>query len=792
MMSGRSVASLSGLAAFFALVIIALSFLSTDDPGNSAQNDVRAPQSQLFPEALEPPCLPAAAEVKKPGRISPRAIDVRVPRSRRWSQGLIRAYESPSPVIADAYKKTFAATVVLHYPGVASCEHAAEVRLTGDYKDHIEMTEGGRADASLKIRMKTGNVSGMTRYKMLLPGTRLGENEVLMTELFRELGFIAPRTALIRGSINGAPERDFLLQEDLSKEVLEYHGQRETALVEPDESLAFASIAENPHGTVISGDMFFARTTNIAWARRTAGGAAVAQAASVTLSRAVSERWGKAGSAGVSQLSDSLLSGRNVDIRAELAAYRALAVATLSDHALVTANRRFFFDAVAQGLRPIYYDSLVPVADLRAPSRSLAKGSGRFGQDLPPLLRGLRRSDIRSARARLLAVRVDDWLARVRAAGINTLYGGAPLDVTVLRKVKRSILANLRAIHSFLPEPEQRQGELQWVPRPHEEAGLRFDVVFGSSASGYVACTNRGGDCERLQLSQRSYFELLAGNLSDGHVPRKYGGTSAETYTSGTPPPSVNFSGGRKQLLGGGAQIISYGQAIATVDEPRKRVILRHTREADRTLIQGGVLRDWQIYLRPSPSAKPRLDLDRFNDRLLTGCLTLADMRVERISLDVRGGLCEDGLNLLRVEGDIADVHARDTNQDAVDMDFSDVTIGALSVSRAGNDCIDLSAGLYRFGVVKLTDCTDKAVSVGEGASAAFARTHVTRADVGIAAKDSSKITLSSAQVRGAGICATAYRKKQEFGGAVIVAPKLECGDGDVRVQQGSTLRDSP
>ena len=52
--------------------------------------------------------------------------------------------------------------------------------------------------------MENGHVNNITKFKLFLKGTRgVEEDEIFMTELLRELGFLAPRTEIVDVKING-------------------------------------------------------------------------------------------------------------------------------------------------------------------------------------------------------------------------------------------------------------------------------------------------------------------------------------------------------------------------------------------------------------------------------------------------------------------------------------------------------------------------------------------------------------------------------------------------------------
>ena len=85
----------------------------------------------------------------------------------------------------------------------------------GDWKDHLKPPI-----SSLKIKIiDNNNLSGFRRFKIYLPNTRNGDNEIFFTTILRYLNFPSYYTSNIEVNLNG---KTFgaLLQEDASKEFL--------------------------------------------------------------------------------------------------------------------------------------------------------------------------------------------------------------------------------------------------------------------------------------------------------------------------------------------------------------------------------------------------------------------------------------------------------------------------------------------------------------------------------------------------------------------------------------------
>ena len=73
-----------------------------------------------------------------------------------------------------------------------------------------------------------------------------------------------------------------------------------------------------------------------------------------------------------------------------------------------------------------------------------------------------------------------------------------------------------------------------------------------------------------------------------------------------------------------------------------------------------------------------------------------------------------DAVNFINSYGKIKKLNVKDAKTDAIDFDFSNLNIENIIVTGAFNDCVDMSYGNYNIDNLKLTQCGDKAISVGE------------------------------------------------------------------------------
>ena len=171
-------------------------------------------------------------------KIRIKKIDIDIHNYRKWTVNGIRILINRSRFTPSKYKMRFNATITVTYENDSSCIFKARIRHSGDEKDHIAI-QGNTIIQSLDVHLNNGNIRGITKFKLLRPDTRGNlEDEIILTELLRNLNYLAPRTVKVNTRINEA-NSIMIFQEKASKELLEYNHRREGPILEGDERFFF-------------------------------------------------------------------------------------------------------------------------------------------------------------------------------------------------------------------------------------------------------------------------------------------------------------------------------------------------------------------------------------------------------------------------------------------------------------------------------------------------------------------------------------------------------------------------
>lgn len=154
----------------------------------------------------------------------------------------------------------------------------------------------------------------------------------------------------------------------------------------------------------------------------------------------------------------------------------------------------------------------------------------------------------------------------------------------------------------------------------------------------------------------------------------------------------------------------------------------------------------------------------------------------------MNNGGCEDSVNIIGSTGIIEKINVHNAIADAIDLDFSDLKIKNLYVNSAGNDCFDVSGGIYSVINGNLAYCNDKGLSIGESSIFTMDNISINKSLIGISVKDFSEAKFIKSNITNSKICIESKQKKQEFGGAYVKVGEMFCDASSNNLDNNSII----
>ena len=354
-------------------------------------------------------------------------IEIKINKYKKWTKNGLNSVKNLK-LLKKKNKKKFKSKLKVFYK-FGICEYEAYVRLHGDKKDHIDLNQG-KLRASLDIDLINGNIKTSTKFKLLLPETRLGNNEIFSTIFLRELGFIAPDTFNVKIKLNNL-EYIALFQEKANKELLEKNNKVEGPIFEGDEEILWINEKKLSEYNNFQLEKFSAsRITNMNWALKNTNSLLIALRSFVDLQTAYFKY----------SLGDGkVYINPNLEKSNLFALYDITLMSINGFHGLRPHNRKFYYNIQENVFEPIYYDSDVVFKN----DFFLKNYSGELNKkDLYYYSKSLKTDDLQEVYNRIKRIDIRNIIKEYQILS-NLKYSDAKKDVNFFLKI---INQNLKSI----------------------------------------------------------------------------------------------------------------------------------------------------------------------------------------------------------------------------------------------------------------------------------------------------------------------------------------------------------
>ncbi len=711
-----------------------------------------------------------------------KLIEIDIHEYKKWTVNGVRILTNRFRYVPDKYKRRFESSITISYDDGSKCFFEGRIRHSGDEKDHIARVENSLSQ-SLDVHLKEGNIKGFTKFKLLRSNTRGNlEDEILVTEVLRNLNYLAPRTYKVKARVNQITST-MILQEKAAKEMLEFNKRRESSILEADERFFFQSVSKIEDNHLSGWEMGVVPIMN--------------QSSKYMLSKQVnsnilekSEGHKKMSLNSVNKLNliylyfsnrfqdglnnfnyfdydldNTLLANFNEHNISKLDEYNLFMQATNSSHGLAANNRKFYWNSLEDYFEPINYDSNADI------NKNIPINSFRY-----PLSKNFYNS-FDSLQKKLSELNYQKIIKNLGLSGI--IFTEKELN----KKIKK-ISTNLDILKqnyiSYTTEEMIKHNEFKEVKNLlenfHKNLNENYPQTYliknNFDISNFQKCEIFLENCLDINLSPLELSSLLEGDLSENDSFIQYLGSDFNF--------NRNFDYNKYKKINFKNINIFYEDGISLIfDEENNSINIKQELIGAKIFFINGELYDTKINfegfnLKNSDQKIPSKSFPT-NETGLTGCLSLINTSVKNLSINVSNSTCEDAVNFINSSGVLNTVFINDSISDALDVDFSDLKFKEIKIKSAKNDCVDVSYGNYKIEKLYSEKCGDKALSVGEKSDLYLNEISSNNSKVGIASKDSSTVNIKNSNFYSVETCLSAYKKKQEFEGGIINFKNMSC-----------------
>ena len=710
------------------------------------------------------------------------SIEVDTKDYRKWTINGVKILTSRYRYVDERFKRRFDATVLVNYKDGTRCMFDARIRHSGDEKDHISLL-GNSITQSLDIHLQNGNIRGITKFKLLRPKVRgVLEDEIFLTQILRNLDYLAPRTLKINTRVNNL-KTTMLFQEKAAKEMLEFNNRREGPIFEGDERFFFKRVEKIQDNQLSNWSLGIVELMN-----QNANHMLAKQVNSEIVSKSQGHKLMSLNSTSkinliylyfANRFKDSInkFNYMEYDLDNYLLAlfdnkktlrldeYNLLIEAVNGHHGLAVNNRKFFWNSIENYFEPINYDSNANISLDIPPGQVRLPISNQFFYSFSSLKDKLINLDVKALEKRFMlsGLKINENEIKYKIQKIIK-------NINQLEKNYNNLDKKLIEHNKFKTIEKISNNFYENIKKSNIDIAL---IKYDPNQKEFNKCKNYLENCEFLDISNETLSRLLEGDLSEGTKSYQYLGDNLnfKKFSNNNFKNSLVYEG-TKILFDDGIEI--------EINDLRNEIKIIQKISQSKILFLDGKLSNKNIVYSGATNFLKNYSSTDING--LTGCLTFSNLDLVNVNIEANGSSCEDTINLINVSGNLNNISIQNSYSDALDVDFSNIKVNNINVLNAGNDCVDFSYGSYYLGNLKMQQCGDKSLSVGENSFVQLDNITASDTKIGIASKDSSLTLLNEASFKNLETCLTAYNKKQEFDGSIIKVNKFICNNYEKKV----------
>tara|TARA_B110000238_G_scaffold105359_1_gene114748 strand:+ start:878 stop:3004 length:2127 start_codon:yes stop_codon:yes gene_type:complete len=632
---------------------------------------------------------------------------------------------NPRSPISSKYKKKFKSKIYYLDSNKILKIFPATVKISGDWQDHINSK---KKISSLRINLKKDNIGNIVKFRLLLQGTRDFETEIFWSTLLELLGYPTLYQKIVNVSINGLPSENMLFQEIPTKEFLERFSMREAPILEKDERHFWKNlfIAYEHCSRLI--DLADVSVQNECVKLEQS------KLDDVKINWKIDNKSFLKNNKSLKIGLHSLLSNKNTTTNFKNFFDLNKAFAS---HGLHEINQKLIFDPIYKQYVPLYYDG-----DIH---------SGLF----------------------ISACKNNKPILNTKHKNLeNNLY---KLNQLILirtgKKLKKSFLCSAKKILANKNNYLNISNLVNNIDFQYKNLDYKNNyfpkIYFNRDLNSFKICSDEI-NCSKITIE--TIIESVSGDYIFNHKGKSFFPEISGKLVSKTFIKKIIVTDNENQIFNIKEDEIYY----INLKNFTKNIDLNFLGKNSKALIYNSNFSKSNIKLHFTKNYE---NIENgFDENLLTGCLTIIDSVFDNITIKSDGGNCEDTVNIIRSVGSIKKIDVLNSPSDAVDFDFSKISVKDVYIEKAQNDCLDLSSGNYLIKNLYTKNCLDKGLSIGEKSSTKVTNFYPSNNFLDFAVKDSSEFYLEnfSTNKKNDALCGSLYRKKQEFDGANFFYSKIE------------------
>jgi len=671
-------------------------------------------------------------------------IDIKIFKLKKWYKNIFEIYKSfqTNDNIDKDFKKNFDGELKVKYSDGSVCFHKAKVRVSGLSLFHFSKDS---YSTSLQVRLIDGHINNITKFRLLLPESRVNDNEIFVSSLLKYFGLVMRDTRYVDVVLNEKKQK-FIFQENLSKELLENNSLREGPIF----------VFSNKHQNYDLLKLPSLKVENSSWVKN-------------DIEKFYDTSEGLAALADLFDINNNIKHFNTKKIKkntSEFKIFNTLFLTTNSTHGLSIYNMALYYDPILKIFKPILNDPKSNILNKNiAHQENFIQIMDRWSiLETSPII----------TLNKLNEINLYDFKKDLEN---KNLY----LSDEKISSTFEIIKKNLKFLISYNENNRINESQQKLASNFYDKYKNTFNYIILENRDGlnFLKCENLNScnaeDVKKLFYYKENNFDtnkiIFSKILKQEFV-------DSNNFYLGSKNLKNNYINYKHKIFNVSyffknfEILINNGVKINSVDYKNKIINITQTDANGKIIFTGKKIENWKINFQGLGN---KSNINNF--RNLTGCITFIDIQINDISIKTSDGICEDTVNFIRASGKVKKFESKNSASDSLDNDFSKIIFEEILIDNSRNDCLDFSFGEYVVLSGTFNKCGDKAISVGENSKVNLNDLNIKNSNIGIATKDNSKTQIYNAEIQNVFICMAAYKKKQEFSGGFIIANNVNCND---------------
>ena len=561
--------------------------------------------------------------------IRPKQIFIETKQIKSWYTNLIKSFYSTARSnwkINPDFKKYKRAKITLEFDNNFSCSFKGKIKIHGGRKDHINLKN---LTSSLRVKLFDGHVNHSNHFGLLRPFTRNSDDEIFITTLLKELGFISPEVFYINVKLNNNKIEKMLFLDMDYNEILRKNNKPQGVVLAENKTPGFDE------------DITFSRVINVE-------------------NQIYGYGWDYEKNFYLNGLDktnfivlNEKLNNRNILLNKEnfrfinedkFQEYYSLMLATGGDHGYQIGDRRYYYNIIIDKIEPVYYDwrPQLITNDYKFEEKKI--NFNFKDQNIKNLIFKLKNLDIRKIHYLLIEK-------------------GLSLNLQDVEKLRNKIINNLLIITNTKFENNSDEKNIKFK--------YKNKILLISDKDNYKIC-DYSGKCDQIELSKSQLQNILETHEYDlKNYKIKFLRKSLDELRLNEIPQNYSTSK-MKQLVLENNTIVYYNKDVE-IKKNLKKIFFNFLNEKGRVILNEGNLKNYEFLIEGN-----KKNIDPYDEVIETGdnpfpfCFALYNVNIENLTIKAKNlSGCSQSVNFINSSGQIDYIEIFNSEGDALKSELS-------------------------------------------------------------------------------------------------------------------------